>query len=341
MKKINLFASLLFLFLALNISAGEYFTFLYTTELGEDLAEVLQKFVKDDAVIDADTPLVQKIMKKNPNVKDWRHLASGLTIELYLPEEFIDQDKYKKYSEKTKISIEKKIVEKKEISTKTDYFLGLKSSFFYMTSQGLFTQKSNDGISLNFTQNTPVTAGVSLNYFPKNTLFSTSASAYFAYLVPAVSNISSENTKTPPEIGFNIFGEYRLLNQNLTLYGGPDIERFSTFNTEGIANENKIYVDQNKVIYATLGMQRSIDIFNKHIFIKTSLSKSILSKYENAFPNHQLNPDPYQGIKYLLYINYKFSPKFYFHSLIKYHVMSGPSNLTVLRVGIGFGYILF
>ena len=43
----------------------------------------------------------------------------------------------------------------------------------------------------------------------------------------------------------------------------------------------------------------------------------------------------------MLYVNYKFNEQIYFHSLLKYHAMTGPSDLTTLRVGVGVGYILF
>lgn len=328
-------------FFSLGAPGAEYNSFLYTTEPGDDFAEILRKFVKDDAIIDADTPLVQKIIKNNVTVTNWENLTPGLSIELFLPDNFIDIDKYKDYYEKTKNNFNPKTFEKKEKIVKKDYYLGLKCSFFYMTSKGSFTQNTSNGTNLKFSQNSPVTAGVSLNFFPKNSLFSYSASGYYSYLLPADSNLDSGNFTIPPEYGANFFGEYRFTNYNFTAYAGPEIERFSTFNTEGIINENKIYMDQSKVIYGTLGLQRSISLIGKNIFIKASYSRSLISTFTNDYPNHQLAPSSFSGSKFMFYLNYKFNQKFYFHSLIKYHVMTGPSNLSVFRVGIGFGYILF
>jgi hypothetical protein len=346
MIKKTLFLFFILIFLTPKHSyALEYYNFLYTVEQGDDFTEILRKFVKDESIINADTPLVQKIMNSNKKVRDWKNLNPGTPIELFIQEEFFDKKKYEKYSDLVDKKLAAQFEQKIEPSKKTDYFLGLKGSVFYMASQGLFSQKSSQVADLEFSQNTPITAGVSLTYYPKNSLYSYAVSSYFAYLLPSTNNLTSESTKIPPEIGFNTFGEYRFVRQNFTLYGGPDIERYSTFNMDGLSNDQKIYVDQNVAVYATFGISKAFTIFDKQIFTKTSISKSVVTKYTSALPStvnySTTSNSSYDGYKLMMYINYKFSNKFYFHSLIKYHTMNGPSNLTTLRIGIGFGYILF
>jgi hypothetical protein len=41
----------------------------------------------------------------------------------------------------------------------------------------------------------------------------------------------------------------------------------------------------------------------------------------------------------LVYLFKSINKNFFFHSLFKYHWMSGPSDMKVKRLGIGFGYI--
>jgi hypothetical protein len=86
-------------------------------------------------------------------------------------------------------------------------------------------------------------------------------------------------------------------------------------------------------------------LFNKQFSLKAAISRSILTAYQNNDPRAvetsptQINySDRFNGNRFLLYLNYKFTEKIYFHSLFKYHSFAGPSKITSYRIGVGIGY---
>jgi hypothetical protein len=323
--------------------AANYFTFFYKVEEGDSFSLILKKFVKEFSIINSKTPMVKKIIKRNPHVKKWNNLAPGTTLELFISDDFMDLDKYKPYEELTL----KRLSEEEEKKKLPSYPVGLKGSVFYMSSLGMFTQKADNVAEIQFRQNSPVSLGTAYTYYPKDKLYSYSFSAYFSYLMASANSLTSDTVKIDPEIGTNFYGEYRWQKYNSTIYLGPDYESFSTFNLRGLQNDKKIYVDRVGALYMTLGVAKSFSMFNKQFFTKISASKSISTSYKNNAPTSSIDASDhidqggYDGMKFMFYLNYKFSSRWYLHSLFKYHTMTGPSDLTTLRIGVGLGYILF
>ena len=306
---------------------------------------ILKRFVKIDSFINRRSPTVQKTMKKNSKIINWKKLNPGTSLELYIEDSVMDLDKYAQYESEILDKITE--AEKLALEKTSIYPVGFKASFFYMASLGIFTQETPSVAKINFYQNSPVSLGTSFSYYPKSSNFSYSGSLYYSKLTASVADISNESVTLPPEIGGNAFLEYRVDRLKATIYAGPDYETFSTFNMEGLQNDKKIYVDKSTALYATMGISKSYQIFSRNFFLKLSLSKSLSTNYQKNAPPPTIqvsefkDEGSYDGMKYLLYLNYKFSDKFFLHSLFKYHVMTGPSDLTTLRIGMGFGYVLF
>ncbi len=339
----NVFITFFFLLISFNAFALNYYNFLYTVEQPESFGEVLQRFVKDNSIINAKTPLVKKTMKNNPKIKQWAFMPVGTVVDLYISDDFMDLEKYKPYWANLLKKIQEKNNEKKQFT----YPRGLKGSVFYLSSMGSFSQKAADVAEITFKQNSPFSLGTALTFYPKDSLYSASFSAYASYLVASTNSLTSEKTSIPPEIGGNLYGEYRWQKYNLTLYSGLDYENFSLFNLRALENDRKVYVDGVGATYLTLGVAKSFVLFNKQFFSKFSISRSIISSYSTVAPvpvdgsTGYVDSGKYSGNKFLFFINYKMSDKFYLYSLLKYHSMVGPSDLTIFRVGLGFGYILF
>ncbi|MDO9181272.1 MAG: hypothetical protein Q7U04_02635 [Bacteriovorax sp.] len=339
----KVFYILLFSLMVSNAYALNYYSFMYQVEDGDTFGLILKKFVQDTSIINAKTPLVKKTIKNNPHILQWSNLPKGSIIELYISDDFMDMKKYRPYE----AGILKKIADKEEKKRESTYPSGLKASLFYMASVGTFNQKADQIAEIKFKQNSPLTFGGSFNFYPKDKLYSYSFSAYGSYLLATANSLTSEKISIPPEIGANLYYEYRLQNFGATVFSGIDYESFYVFNLRGLQNYGKVYVDGVGATYLTVGFAKSFTFFNRQLFSKLSISKSFLSSYKNNEPlSSGLIPDEYDtgkysGSKFLFYLNYKFNDKFYLHTLFKYHSMSGPSNLSVLRVGVGFGYILF
>lgn len=316
-----------------------YYAFLYNIEPEDTFASVLRLFVKDDAIINKKTPLVGKIMKYNSHIKDWNTLPSGEIITLYLPPSILDNAKYKKVFTERRMKIE---AAKKAIEEKTATPEGLKGSAFYMASIGDFKQTSSFGTNVTYNQNSYGTFGLQGNYYPKNSLYSYASSLYVSAFTPADTVLPPHSVTLPPEIGFNAYGEYLWKPHSVTFHGGIDYEKFSSFNLIGIEEQQKIYLDRLSVIYLTAGVSHVFTFFNIPLFTRFSISKSVSSTTVSDYTSTTVaKPESLTGMKALFYLNYKFTDKFFFHSMFKYHKMSGPSELSSLRLGVGVGYILF
>lgn len=313
-----------------------YMNFLYRVELGDTFASILRMYVKDDSIINKTTPLVQKNMTFNPHVSDWNELAPGTLISIYIPEDMMDMSKYK--AKQAVVNTKNEEV-KKVIMAKIGPPEGFKGSLFYMASWGDFTQTA-EGTTVDYKQNSLVTLGLQGNYFPKNSLYSFSASTYFSSFTAAETILPPYSVKLPAEIGMNFYGDYLWKKPRISWHFGLDYEKFSAFNIEGIFNDQRIYLDRVSVVYLTAGVSHVFNVLEKPIYIKASLSKSVSSTTTSDYAG-ATNPESLNGTKMLFYLNYKFTDKLFLHTLLKIHTMTGPSELSSTRLGVGVGYILF
>ena len=318
-----------------------YMNFLYKVEPGDTYASILKLYVKDNSIINKNSPLVEKTMSLNPHVSDWNILSPGTLISIYINEDIMDMDKYKSKQPiaSTKVEEVKKIIPIKAPPPKVVPPEGFKGSLFYMASLGDFTQ-SADGTSVSYKQNSLLTLGIQGNYFPKNSLYSFSSSAYFSSFSSAETTIPPLDVQLPAEIGLNFYVDYLWKKPRINFYGGVDYEKFSAFNIEGIFDDQKIYLDRITLVYLTAGMSHSFNVLGKPIIAKFSLSQSVSSTTVSEYPAIT-NLESLSGTKLLFYLNYKFNDKLFMHTLLKVHTMSGPSELSSIRLGVGVGYILF
>ena len=330
--KVILSFVLIILFSIGQLFGADYFRLNYKIGEDENFAEILKTFVKDNSIINTKTPLVLKTIKRNPQIKDWYNLTAGEEIQLYIDSAHLDLNKYKNYE----ASILSKIIDSKTKVEKNAFVSekNFKSSLFYLPSTGLFEQQNGSTAKVTFNQNSYLTFGSSLVYYHKESLISTNMGLYISTFNDTTSSLSTVKTPISPEIGANLYEDFRLIKYGLTVYGGVDYEIFSTFDLAALSESSQVKIIRNNVGYLTLGTSKSFTLLNKVLFTKLSMSQSLLS-------SNSANTTTYNGNKFLFYLNYKFSDKFFVNSLIKYHLMKGPDNLSSLRVGIGVGYILF
>ncbi|WP_127716119.1 hypothetical protein [Halobacteriovorax sp. HLS] len=339
MQKTLILFFLTFLSFTGPVFAAKYYRLTYITRTGDSFAGIFKRFVRPGSIVHAQTQMTQKTKNANPHVDNWAKLEPGTSLTLYISADLMDLKRYKKYEKKVKKKLSKiKDVKKETLSKSKSGASGLKLSAFYMGSLGKFSQVNNIGTTINFFQNSPVSVGIASSYYPDGKLYSYAGSIYYSTLKAAVSNVGSGEIAVPAEVGANLYYEYRLKRYNLTVYGGVDYETFSTFNMGAVNNSAKLLVDENSIIYATVGVSKLLKVRSYKLFTKFSISKSISSSQTIAAGGVDTGTS-YDGLKYMVYLNYKISKKFYLHSLFKMHTMSGPDELTTTRIGLGFGYI--
>lgn len=339
--RIKLF--LLFFVVPLQLMALSFYSLDYKIKPGDDFASIIKQFAKPDAIINSKSPMIHKIRSSNPQVKNWRKLKIGQNIKFFITPDVIDMKKFKIYKGKLlaakRLKKKKKLEEEKRKKKLAMRPSGLKSSIFYMTSAGSFTQNSaSQAVNIDFSQNSPYTFGLSGLFYPKEKPYSFNASIYYSNLSASASNLS-QAVEVPAEIGLSMYMQHDLYKKKFSYYGGFDYESFSTFNTGLLASGGSIKVDENKVLYLTAGVSKVFKVFTLPIFSKLSFSKSVSTSTSPA-PGGVVPSKKYSGYKVMSYFNYKFHKRWFTHTLFKYHSMSGPDELSVFRYGIGFGFIL-
>ena len=310
---------------------NKYYRVPYTIRKGDTFAGIIKRFVKLNSLIDGSTQMVRKTIKNNPNISDWENLKEGQDIFLYISPVYIDKSKISFYLEQFKKKPFKVAKFKSKIKKRFN------SSLFYMASYGQFTQENSTLGTITFVEASPVSLGYSMSYFPKKSLLGMSASAYYSYLLAPSNNLDSQKVEVPGEVGFNIYGEYDLVDYNFNLYGGLDFEKFTTFDLATSQNESRIALNENSIFYLTAGITNVFNVNDRIFFTKLSLSKSVTSSISSEATSA---PNPYDGFKYMIYINTKLTEKVFAHSLLKIHTMSADDDLTTVRFGVGIGYSL-
>ncbi len=310
----------------------KFFTLKYIVGAKDSYASILKKFVRIDAVINKHSPMIIKTKQENPHIASWEKLKVGAHIKLFINAEFLDKMKLELYKHELR---EKKKKREAEILKKRKSF---SASVFYMASSGMFNQSNEKFLKIDFAQYSFITLGGAFLYFPKNKKYHFSSSIYISKLGTNTNNLNNDTISITPELGINGYFSYRFPKLSYSIYGGLDLETFSTFNLESIQMTQDFKMNESKVIYLTLGIDRTFNFFTHALYVKASLSKNITSSYTSGSEIY----DPgiaYSGFKLMLYINKKINKQYFWHFLYKYHSMSGPDNLLVNRIGVGIGYI--
>jgi hypothetical protein len=338
-----------------GLCAIEVYTFPYTIVTNDTFSSILKKFINENSSINARTPLVVMIRKNNPQINDWVNLHSGVEIQLSITSDFIKQETVSflksqqiekirleaEALERVKMQEDEKKTENKQILSKT------KASFFYMYSLGFRTQNQQPIGDIKYSQNSPFSLGGELNYKPFNKNYLISSSAFYTYLKSSENSLSSDIITLPPEFGANLYYEQLLKSFSFLPYVGIDFEQLSIFNFYGILTDRRIYINSISLSYLTFGISKSFLLFNENFNTKFSIAKSIISNYTKndsikvSLTNVPNSLENYSGIRFLFSLDTKLNDKFYIHSLVKYHILSGPSTVKSLQIGIGIGYVLF
>lgn len=141
----------------------------------------------------------------------------------------------------------------------------------------------------------------------------------------------------PMEFGANAYLDYPISNLNWIVFAGFDYENFSTFNTEELETKS-LATRQITQGFATLGAAKGFKLIDQSFFLKLSASRTVYADESRA---SLVDPVPFEGYKYMVYLNAKYDDRLFVHGLFKQHLLEGPTSLVITRIGFGFGYKFF
>ncbi len=209
-------------------------------------------------------------------------------------------------------------------------------SAFYSFSFGGYKEVTSDQ-TVQSGQNFPVTLGLGLSLTNEEKKHFLLSSAYWAQSskgeVGGNSTSPTAEFSIPGEVGFNFYYQYYFKENLLGLYLGYDYEKLTTFNTSEIVSGSPIRTIDNKIQYATFGASKGFSLFNLKMNLKTSFSKSLASTTSGTAA--------LSGSKYIIYYSVIPEGRFSFHALYKHHELSGPTKLSIDRIGLSVGILVF
>lgn len=273
----------------------------------------------------------------NPHVKNWKSIPEYTEIYVDYPyppypapalsvaqgppvSEFIETEETEQFSEEGRVKL---------------------FSMFTL-SQGSFNETLTTSTGkIKSQQNSPFTLGIGGNYlFNGNTDNILATSAYWSFLkmseVSGDTALATSSIKVPNEIGANFYLQHAFKEFDISPYAGLDYEKFSTFNTtEYIEQGASLSINTNTILLATLGVSKPFIVGEQTIITKLSMA-SVFSATSSAGTGNK-----FTGQRFLLFAGLHGADKFSYNFLYKRHILKGPTNLTIDRIGIGLSYDLF
>lgn len=319
MKKI-FFKSIGFLGVLFFILSNDLFSYELDTVAKKDTikAIAIRNFYKVKIKYTKLDDYEEDIKKWNPAIRDWNHPPLNQIIYVDYP-----YDPHLAGSSwAPALGVENEFIEKNKNAS---------LSAFYFSSFGNYSEIANEQV-VKSGQNFPATLALEA-VVEKVTGF-----LYWAQSASGsvVGNSASSTSKfsIPGEFGGSLYYNYFLEKQSLGFYSGYDFESLNTFNTNKIVFGAPVENVNNKIHYIIFGLAKDFSPLNLKMNVKISLAKSFSSSTNGA-------EKTLSGSKYSLFYSYFPKGRFNFNLFYKRHSLTGPTKLTITRVGLGVGIVAF
>jgi hypothetical protein len=305
---------------------SKFFKITYNIMPKDSFALILKRLTKSGVRINATTPSVRAMKKANPHIQNWELLPPKTKITVYIA---------KKDAEIPRVAYHFKLYDVQEERKRIAFEKRFGYNAFYMASAGTYNQvNTKEDVNYNLPMNSPVSAGI-LYHFPSpqyNIMYSTSF--YFSLFSGVQSETATESVTPPIEFGVNYYAQFYLAK--FMPYFGVDFETLSSFNSDVFKRTFAVEFDKHQILYLTGGLTYTWKMFKKPFLMKWSISPSIMTNTVSSTGSTGKN---YSGYKTILYINSKIHKKYFLHGMVKLHQMADEEELSILRIGIGGGYI--
>lgn len=295
-----------------------------STKKGDTIQSVAQRnFEKVQIKYSGIKDYEDDIKKWNPSIRDWNHLPKNQNLYVDYP-----YDHY--VSGSTWAPILGPSEEMDELNRQ--YSLGA----FYASSFGSYSELTSNQ-TVKSDQNFPVTLGIGFSSTDDEKKHFLVGSAYWAQAskasVAGNSGSSSTDFSIPGEVGANLYYQYYLKENKIGFYSGYDFEKLNTFNTDQVVGGSAIKNIDNKIHYLTAGITKGFTLFDLNMNLKASFSKTIASSTSGT--------KALTGSKYILFYTYKPEGRFNFNLFFKHHSLTGPTKLSINRIGLSIGVLIF
>jgi hypothetical protein len=279
----------------------------YLNEILQDSTQIPKKFLK--------MPGFLKMVKRyNPKLRKKNRVKKGEKIYIELP--YKTALKIARMEKEVKIG--KNFVEQQDFGYSLSYSLSKKN-----------ISDTSSTSSVDSTQNSPYTIGVSVNK-----RFNEEYSYFGTAFVSKMNNSFAPNDQpvaVPLEMAMKNYIQKKFDSHPYLVYGGLDIERFSTFKSTSFTEVARL---QHSFAFLTVGIARPFSLFNRGMLFKISFAQSIWNKLDLQSTNN-VTFETFSGNKLASLFIISVTKRLGIHFFYDWHMLEAESKLNISRFGSG------
>lgn len=283
----------------------------YLDETLQKSTQIPKRFIKMPGFLNM-------VKKYNPRLRNKNSVKKGEKIYIELPY-------------KTALKIARM---EKDISDPESDFIEQRSfgySLSYSLSKKNITDTS-DTTTVDSAQNSPYTLGFSVNK-----RFNEDYSYFGTAYISKMNNSFAPNDQpvaVPLEFAMKNYAQKRFSNHPYLIYGGLDIERFSTFKSTSFTEVARL---QHSFAFLTVGIARPFTLFNRGMLFKISFAQSIWNKLDLE-STADVNFETFSGNKIASLFIVSVTKRIGLHFFYDKHMLEAESKLDITRFGSGIHF---
>ncbi len=317
---VRIFVIINLFFLSLNFaSANEPRIDIHTVEPKDTIRSVAYSYISKNfpEKLENVEAYINELIYWNPHVANWNQLPDGLNIYLGYP---FPSNMEERVSFSSRFTL----------------------SASYNISSGSLTENiKTSATTVESSQNSMLSLSLQAKYNISNWEKVISSSIYYSQLqvtsVNGGTNIQPIILKFPPEIGGNTYYNFYLKKLTILPFWGIDYESLNTFNSNSLLSGIPLSVRKNKFIYGTFGLGQGFNFSTFVFLLRGSVSRIFYSTTSSTSDS-----DKYTGYKGIVSLNLKANKSpWLFNLFYKVHLLEGPTELVINRIGIGIGFSFF
>ncbi len=293
----------------------------YSASKEEDLVTILERFLIQK-VSNEDLNKMIIITKKNNKIKNWKSIQQDEIIRIYLIPNLVDRTHYFDYRNKKK--------------DRGSLNVSLSPSITFIN------QKKSNIAEIDYNKTSFANLQLEYSYIKPGTSWGLYSNAMISSITPISPNTKSrtyskESIKMPADYSAALFLTHSPYNENMRFQGGIEYEHFTTFNLQGVLNDEMIYKDENNVFFLSLGLFKRFNYRKESFSLAANLSHSFASSISGTSP-YVTKSYSFSGYRSTLQLRYEMTDRWSLLSQLQY---SSYNEFKSLKISLGISYTAF
>lgn len=213
------------------------------------------------------------------------------------------------------------------------------SAHYQLLTSSFSEEVASNGFTSDSTRNSPAVVGISLTSDLLTKWLGPTHELQAGFFLTHYAEISTTNEAISLPMDMNLYGydQFPVFNNMFNFYAGIELDKFTTLNIEDIANALPSTTYAQTIFFLTVGASKKTQLWGSDFTFKGSLSQALISMSETP-PISGAAGDAYSGQMLHLLGDYVFDGDFSIRLFTKNYFLSGPTELSIFKIGIGLNY---